>query len=45
MQSEKTFSEICEGLCEWVTEEQVAMHAATLLKRFINDEIITAIII
>lgn len=43
MYTGKTFAEICEGLCEWVAEEEVAMHAATLLKRFILDELISAI--
>lgn len=37
----KNFGEICEGLCEWQDESQVAFHAATLLKRFILDELIT----
>jgi hypothetical protein len=31
------FGDICEGLCEWLEPEQVAMHAASLLKRFIID--------
>ncbi|MDR3476879.1 MAG: DNA-binding domain-containing protein [Gammaproteobacteria bacterium] len=39
------FSTICEGLCAWVDEEVVAMHAAMLLKRFILDNLITNIII
>lgn len=39
----KSFSEICERLCQWIDEEQVAMHGATLLKQFIMDEQITAV--
>jgi hypothetical protein len=34
------FGDICEGLCEWLEPEQVAMHAASLLKRFIIDGMI-----
>ncbi len=37
----QNFSQICEGLCEWVDEESVSMTAATLLKRFMIDELIT----
>jgi hypothetical protein len=45
LQNEKNFSEICEGLCVWVAEENVALHAATLLKQFIFEETISKIII
>jgi hypothetical protein len=41
----ENFSAICEGLCAWVEEDAVAMHAAMLLKRFILDNLITNIII
>ena len=41
----KSFSTICEGLCEWVAEDHVAMHGATLLKRFIIDKQIANIIL
>jgi len=34
------FAEICEGLCEWVDEDEVGLHAATLLKRWVVDELI-----
>jgi hypothetical protein len=43
MASGQTFSAICEGLCEWVDEQEVAVYAATLLKRFIMDELITEV--
>jgi hypothetical protein len=39
----ETFSDICAGLCEWIAEEEVAMHAASLLKRFILDELFSAV--
>lgn len=31
----KSFNEICEGLCEWIDESQVATHAVGLLKGWI----------
>ena len=34
------FGEICEGLCEWVDAEQVALHAAGILKRWLADGLI-----
>ena len=40
-----TFGEICEGLCQWVDEQNVGMHAASLLKGWIASGIITATII
>lgn len=41
--ADASFSDICERLCEWVDPDTVAMHAAGILKRWINDELITAI--
>lgn len=35
------FASICEGLCEWIDVENVGMHAAMLLKRFLLDELIS----
>ncbi len=35
-----TFAEICEGLCEWIDAQNVAAHAAGLLKRWIGDGMI-----
>ncbi len=43
MRKDKTFAEICEGLCEWVDPENAAMHAATLLKRWIKDGLIARV--
>ncbi len=37
------FAEICEGLCEWISEDQVAMTAAGLLKQWIDDELVASI--
>ena len=38
-----TFAEICEGLTEWVDAQNVAVHAAGLLKRWIVDGLIIGI--
>lgn len=45
MIANKNFGSICEGLCQWVDEDNVASHAASLLKRFIIDKMLTNIII
>ena len=37
------FSEICEGLCEWISEEQVAITAAGFLKQWISDDLVERI--
>lgn len=34
------FAEICEGLCEWIDAQNVALHAAGLLKQWIGDGMI-----
>jgi hypothetical protein len=39
-----TFGEICEGLCQWVDEENAGMHAASLLKGWIMAGLITEVI-
>jgi len=36
----KNFSEICAGLLEWIDEENVAIRAAGMLKRWVNDGMI-----
>jgi hypothetical protein len=38
------FGDICEGLCEWVEPEEVAMHAASLLKRYIIDGMVRQVL-
>ena len=37
------FAELCEGLLEWISEDQVAISATGFLKQWINDELVTAI--
>ncbi len=44
MINNQTFGEICEGLCQWVDEANVGMHAASLLKGWITAGLITNII-
>jgi hypothetical protein len=44
MQAGKNFGNICEGLCEWIDENDIAMHAASLLKRYIIDGIVHQVI-
>jgi hypothetical protein len=38
-----TFADLCQGLCEWLDEPQVAIHAAGLLKRWIGDGLVRRI--
>jgi hypothetical protein len=35
------FAELCEGLCRWHEESAVALHAASLLKRWLTDGLLT----
>ena len=37
------FAEICEGLCEWVSADQVAITAAGFLKQWISDELVVRV--
>ncbi|MFT5218804.1 MAG: hypothetical protein ACI9LO_002716 [Planctomycetota bacterium] len=34
------FSEICEGLCEWVDPEQVALTAAGFMRQWLTDQLV-----
>lgn len=34
------FADVCAGLCEWIAEERVAMHAASLLKGWVMEGLI-----
>ena len=43
MAAGENFGQICEGLCEWIDEQQVAIQAAILLKRFVLDDLIQEI--
>lgn len=38
-----TFAGICEGLCEWIDTQNVAGHAAGLLKRWIADGLVSMV--
>ena len=40
-----TFGEICEGLCQWVDEENAGVHAASLLKGWLMAGLITEVIV
>lgn len=40
-----TFGEICDGLCQWVDEQNAGMHAASLLKGWITSGLISAVVI
>ena len=42
-QEGKSFGELCEGLCRWHAPEAVAMQAASYLKSWLNDGLVTNI--
>jgi hypothetical protein len=42
-QNGDNFAEICEGLLEWISEDQVAITAAGFLKQWISDELVSTI--
>jgi hypothetical protein len=42
-QGGENFAVLCAGLCRWKNESEVAVHAAGLLKQWINDGLITRI--
>jgi hypothetical protein len=35
------FTELCEGLCRWLSAEEAASHAAGLLRQWVDDELIS----
>lgn len=43
MQRGETFAAICEGLTEWIDAQNVAIHAAGLLKQWLTDGLICEI--
>ena len=43
MLRDENFATICEGLCEWVDAQNVATHAAGLLKQWLTDGLIREI--
>lgn len=42
-QQGSSFAELCEGLCEWISEDQVAITAAGLLKQWVSDELVVGV--
>jgi hypothetical protein len=38
-----SFAEICEGLLEWIDEQQVALTGAGFLKQWVSDKLVTQI--
>ena len=42
-QNGANFAELCEGLCEWISEDAVAITAAGLLKQWISDDLVVRI--
>ncbi len=40
---ERTFGEICEGLCQWIAEENAPMQAASFLKSWLTAGLITQV--
>ena len=45
MMDNHTFEELCEGLCQWIDEDNVGMHAASLLKGWITSGLIVEVLI
>lgn len=45
LQQGASFGELCAGLCEWVSEEEVGLRAASLLKGWIQSDLLTKIIL
>lgn len=43
IQEGKNFSEICEGLCKWFNEEEVAQFAVSTLQYWIQKEILSEV--
>ncbi len=39
----RSFAEACEGLCEWIDPQHVALHAAAYLKGWLKDGLVTGI--
>lgn len=39
----ETFASVCEGLCEWIDAQNVALHAARLTKHWITDGMVCGI--
>lgn len=43
LQKGLSFGEVCEGLVEWLSEDEVATYAVNLLVRWLNDEMLSEI--
>lgn len=43
IQDGKTFAEICEGLCQWLPEEEVAAFAAGSLRNWLEKNLFSAV--
>ena len=43
MRAGGNFAEVCEGLCEWLDAQHVALHAAAYLKGWLKDGLVTGI--
>jgi hypothetical protein len=43
IREEKTFAELCEGLCQWLPEEEVAQFAAASLRNWLEKGVFSAI--
>ncbi|MGC1955149.1 MAG: hypothetical protein WA970_21745 [Gammaproteobacteria bacterium] len=40
----ESFGALCAGLCQWVGEAQAAAHAASLLRTWIVEGLVTAVL-
>jgi hypothetical protein len=43
LHDDQTFAAVCEGLTEWIDAQHVALHAAALLKQWLEDGLIARI--
>lgn len=43
LQQQRSFEEICEGLLQWLSDEEVAQYAVNLLLRWLNDGMLSSI--
>jgi hypothetical protein len=45
MLCERSFGDICEGLCQWVSEEEAGQRAASLLKTWIQLGLLAEVVL
>lgn len=43
LQQGQSFGELCEGLLQWLPEEDIAQHAVDILLRWLNDKMLSEI--